>query len=467
MPKMQESSRFYYLVEGRWLNHQDDLAGNKVIVLPKPFARPRGLKLGDEITFTFRPLTDTYFGLIRDGVDSLNWRSYPTYQDTFKIVGLYNDTNNWAFSAYIPASSLRLGFASVTQNQFRYEEYNFVLDSSRQEAEFIQEFKDPLQALGIRLNFLPNNGPAYWAAVDPIQRSSSADLLVFGLLMVVALILAVFLYVMARKRDYAILRALGVPKKQANRQLILPVLLLGELGILLGGFPAWNYALTQAKASLSSLPMPAGVSPSADLSPLFLAGLCAAIFLLLAMFSGLGVIFLAHKPVFELLQGETSQNKGKPKAKRNQRFQPARSFLIFQPGWHAGSPWKRTSGTCREPGRSRCGQKIHAFIFELVCVPSRAAFQAQVLPDPGRCAGLSARLGLGPANHGAQPPGSGAALRYHRGGSRHRAGRSFIIRRGYARWRHRLCLPEDHRQRLEQRLREKQCARGRYCLGQN
>src|SRR5450759_303934 len=90
MPQMQESSRFYYLTAGRWLNHQDDLAGNKAIVLPEPFANLRGFKLGDEIQFTFRPLTDTYAGLIRDGVDSLNWRSYPTYQDTFQIVGLIN-----------------------------------------------------------------------------------------------------------------------------------------------------------------------------------------------------------------------------------------------------------------------------------------------------------------------------------------------------------------------------------------
>ena len=34
--------------------------------------------------------------------------------------------------------------------------------------------------------------------------------------MVVALILAVFLYVMQRKRDYAILRALGVPGKASQ-----------------------------------------------------------------------------------------------------------------------------------------------------------------------------------------------------------------------------------------------------------
>ena len=318
MPKTQEASRTYYLTAGRWLNHQDDLARNKVIVVTDGFAKLRGFKLGDEITLTFRPLTDTFHGLIRDGVDSQNWRSYPTYQDTFKIVGLYDKTSIFAYFAYIPTSSLRPGFTSSTQKQFRYEDdYSFVLESSRDETAFIQAYKDPLQALGINLTFLANNGPAYWAAVDPIRRSLSADLLVYSLLLVVALTLAVFLYVTARKRDYAILRALGVPRKQANGQLIIPLLLLGGLGILLGGLPAWNYALTQAKASLSTLPLPAGVSPSADLSPFVLAGLCIAIFLLLALFSWLGVLILAHKPVYELLQGETSQNKAGQKRSRN------------------------------------------------------------------------------------------------------------------------------------------------------
>jgi len=310
MPQMQEASRIYYLTAGRWLNHQDDLDGNKAIVVPQEFADLRDLQLGDEIPLTFRPLTDTYYGLIRDGVDSLNWRSYPTYQDTFTIVGLYARTANSAVYAYIPTSSLRPGFTSTMQDQFIYEsDYNFVLDSSRHETQFIQENKVRLQELGISLTFLANNGQAYWDAVDPIRRSLSADLLVFGLLMAVALILAVFLYMMARKRDYAILRALGVPARQGNRQLILPLLLLGELGILIGGFSSWNYAIDQAKAALSTLPTPAGVSPSADLSPYILVGLCAAIFLLLAFLAWLGVFFLSSRPVYELLQGETSQNK--------------------------------------------------------------------------------------------------------------------------------------------------------------
>ena len=317
MPQMQETSRKYYLTAGRWLNHQDDRSGNKVIVVSQEFADLASLQLGDEITLTFRPLTDTYAGLIRDGVDTLNWRSYPTYQDKFTIVGLYASTNNFAMYAYIPTSSLRPGFTSTTQSQFNKEnEFSFVLNSSRNETRFIQENKAPLQALGINLTFLPNNGQAYWDAVDPIRRSLSADLLVFGLLMAVALILAVFLYVMARKRDYAILRALGVPARQANGQLVLPLLLLGGLGIITGGSSSWNYAISQAKDSLSSLPLPAGVSPSADLSLFILLGLCAVMFLLLALLTWLGVLLLSRKPVYELLQGETSQNTGAQKPVR-------------------------------------------------------------------------------------------------------------------------------------------------------
>ena len=48
--------------------------------------------------------------------------------------------------------------------------------------------------------------------------------------MVVTLILAIFIYVMQGKKDYAILRAMGVPKDQANSQLTLPLLLLALIG---------------------------------------------------------------------------------------------------------------------------------------------------------------------------------------------------------------------------------------------
>jgi hypothetical protein len=306
MPQMQETSRDYYLTQGRWLNHQDDLDRNKVIVVPSEFAEMRDLKLGDEIQLTFRPLKDAFVGYIRDGVDSLNWRSYRTYQDVFRIVGIIDRTRCCVYFAYIPSSSLQPGFTSATQNQFQFETgYSFVLDSSRNETQFLQTYKAPLQALGINMTFLPNNGSAYWAAVDPIRRSSSADILVYSMLLVLALILVVFLYMMTHRREFAILRALGVPAKKASVQLALPLLLLGGLGILGGGLASWNYGLHQAEATLSTLPTPAGATPSAHLSPFILAGLWGIVFLFLSAFSWLGVFTLSRRPVYELLQGQS------------------------------------------------------------------------------------------------------------------------------------------------------------------
>jgi hypothetical protein len=161
MPRTQEASRMYYLTEGRWLNHQDDLAGSRVIVVPENFVKFRGFKLGDEIQLTFRPLKDTYYGFIRDGVDESAWRSYPTYQETFRIVGIYNNTSVFAYLSFIPNSSLPQGFESAMEPQFRVGlGYSFVLDSSRNETQFIQEYKAPLEELDISLTFLENHGPA-------------------------------------------------------------------------------------------------------------------------------------------------------------------------------------------------------------------------------------------------------------------------------------------------------------------
>ena len=325
IPQMQESARVYYLLEGRWLNYQDNLEGNKVIVIPEELARLNKLQLGDELVFTFRPLTDTYFGRIRDGVDAENWRSYATYQDTFTIVGIYARTSGNVGNAYIPTNSLRPGFTSKMQDQFKYEiNYSFVLDSSDHQSEFVDMYKEPLLEMGIRLTMLENNGEAYWASVTPIRRSLSSDLLIFGVLMIVAFILAVFLYQMQHKREYAILRALGVPARQANKQFVIPLVVVGGIGIIAGGIPSWNYALDRAGETLSTLPTPGGVTPSASLNILTLVGLCVVAFLFLALSSWLGAISLSGKPVFELLRGNVAKQAKNPK--QDQSGQPGQSL---------------------------------------------------------------------------------------------------------------------------------------------
>ncbi|MDP3450654.1 MAG: hypothetical protein Q8R87_08740, partial [Anaerolineaceae bacterium] len=102
--------------------------------------------------------------------------------------------------------------------------------------------------------------------------------------------------------------ALGVPRKEANIQTILPLLLVSLIGILLGGLTSWKHALDKAKENLSSIPTPAGVTPSAELNTLVLVVLCLAIFLLLMVFAWLGVQLLSRKSVLDLLRGQSQRH---------------------------------------------------------------------------------------------------------------------------------------------------------------
>ncbi len=304
LPQMQASSHIFYLAAGRWLNHQDDLDGMRVIVIQREFAANQKLKVGDSISMTLRGLQDP-IGAYIQGKDRENWRSYPTYQETFEIVGLYDDwlglsTYNWA---YVPNTVLPAD--AVYPDDILYaDNYSFVLDSSQHQEAFVNQYKDALAQLGFSLNFVENNGATFWASVTPLRRSALEGLLVYSLVLLIALALAVFLYLGQRRKDYAILRALGVSKNRANRQVILPILLMGVAGVMAGGIPAWNYALEKSAESLSRLPTPAGVQPSATLDPLILSALGGGLLLLLASLAWAEVRILANSPVLELLGRE-------------------------------------------------------------------------------------------------------------------------------------------------------------------
>lgn len=108
-PLTQESIRWYYLTDGRWINHEDDLNANRVCVVHAEFAEMRGLSVGDKNTLNFRRLNN-FPAYITDGDDKENWQSFPTYEDTFEIVGLISQAKfqaTFEFNyMYIPVSTI-------------------------------------------------------------------------------------------------------------------------------------------------------------------------------------------------------------------------------------------------------------------------------------------------------------------------------------------------------------------------
>ena len=298
----QESSKNYYLVDGRWIDLDDDAGGNRVCVVNNLFAGARGLSLGDAIKLSFRNLDLHISGYIVDAADRAAWRGYPTYEEEFEIVGLFGsgsgiaNTAQYVNSVYIPDSTLPAQYAgSVTLTaSFKYA---FVLKSSKYREAFIAETKDALAELGFTARFLENGFDNFWESAMQIRWATALDAYAYGAASVLALALAAFLYLRLRRKDNAILRALGSPKGAAVRRMLAPAAAIGIAAVIAGGSLSWGGTLARASETLSSIPGPEGVAVSAELSGLWLAVLSAGLLAVFMLFVILGSVWMARRPV--------------------------------------------------------------------------------------------------------------------------------------------------------------------------
>ena len=344
MPNVQQVSKTYYLAEGRWLDRNDDRNTRKVCVVHQEFANFRGLSVGDTITLTLRNLEpanlgeEGCYGYILDGEKWENWRDFSTQTETFEIVGLYGMiSRNYGGELtchntvmYIPDSCMPEGFGADPETMVW--DYSFVLKSSQDEAAFLGENREALEELGYSVSFVENHSENFWASVTPMRQSATFSAVVFAGVLLLGLVLAAFLYLLLRRRDFAILRAMGVPNGPAARGLLGPVALLGLLGIAAGSIPAWGYAMRKTAETLATISGPEGVEVSVELSRLYLVGICACVWALLVAFVAIGAGRLSRRPALELLQGAAGGRKKRKKTSQKPRQLEEKPGKVSQPG---------------------------------------------------------------------------------------------------------------------------------------
>ena len=318
MPDMQQVTRLYYLTEGRWLTREDDLEVRRVCVVHNDFAKLRGLSVGSTITLTLRDLKEpSYYGYIAGTEADGSFKQAPTTEVTFEIVGLYRlqmgrlQPTSRSLELFIPDSCMPEEYY-IDDTEFLYSDlYSFVLNSTLEEDAFLSEVGPELEKLGMRVTFVENNGQEFWASVLPLRQSAAVNAVLFGVVLVLALALSVFIYLRQRRRELAILRALGMPRGKALRGLLSPLLLIGGMGILAGGLLSWEDTLEKASQTLASVQGLEGAQASASLSPLWLMGACLFVFLLLVLLALIGARYVARRPVLALLQNATASGTKK------------------------------------------------------------------------------------------------------------------------------------------------------------
>jgi len=361
IPAMQPGHNMIRLAQGRWLNREDYVEANPVAVIQEDFALWRGIEIGDTIYInvpneqyglnvqglTFG--TGTPFDRVRvDDILFVGKHDAPYHELALEVVGLYQIDSlftradmivhtyetNMLTLVYMPDSVLpeNLIFHDIhvlPQSQRSLREffgfhlehieitdfllhswYSFVLNDPMDEPLFLSENRDALAALGFDVIFIQHGAQIFWDSAQPILQASAINAIVFSIVLILVMALVVFLFLRQRRKEYAILRALGDPAGRASGQLLVSMALIGIPAIIIGGVAGWFFALNRVASvqnPFGQLVTHFGFSINITIPVFWLLIIIAAMLIVMLIMTIIGISQISKRPVLELLQGTVTR----------------------------------------------------------------------------------------------------------------------------------------------------------------
>ncbi len=279
------------LMDGRYITPED--AGQPVCVVSAAYLKNNGLAVGDKITLALGDkLYEQYAPL--GAVASTKGRYPDSFtEQEFTIIGSYHDLNDgkhisrdyyWCYSdntVFVPTSFLP-DAVDISDHGFKPAEMSFVVEDAENIVPFIEECIPKLDAMGINYEFEDGGWPAISEQLKQAEELALSKLFIFTAAAVFAILIAVWLFIGRKKKDYATLRALGMKKGGAAASLLVPLTILGTVAVIIGG-----------TASITS-------SVNANITMMMLGAL--AFLVLLIVCAGIGVFIISRKSILALLQ---------------------------------------------------------------------------------------------------------------------------------------------------------------------
>lgn len=238
------------MYEGRTLTPEDTERGNKVCVINQEMAEAYGLSVGDKLNLRLgTEFFEQYKGLgaIAGTKSRFSEAGTPV---NLEIVGIYADLEassvqalkpNWNYSintVFVPSSLLP---AEVPEeHMYSPSEVSFVVKSWNMDA-FLEETAPRIEAMGITLDFNDGGWLAIKSAFDEAEKLAAVRISILAAAALVATGFSVYLFVSRRKKEYAIMRALGTAKAAAARTIAVPFMGLSVLSVVLGSTVGYIY----------------------------------------------------------------------------------------------------------------------------------------------------------------------------------------------------------------------------------
>ena len=307
--------------QGRLLTKEDSEEHNPVCVIPEAMAKECGLEVGDTLHLRLgdKLLEQNFgFGAVAYSPQRLaeNWA-----EETFTIVGTYlendpyrmaQENRVWVYgenAVFVPLSFLP-ETADTANHESKPSEVTFVIRDADSIIPFRDEVLPGLLEKGYILSFFDGGWPAVREQLTQAGSLSLIKLSAFAVSSVLVMLLTVYLYILRKKKEYAVMRALGCPARQARGALLFPLFVLAFPAVLLGSIGAVIYTRQAAEANAAEFAA-MGLTMDSSIPVLILAaGFCGSLLLLLIL-AFLALVRVAKKPPLELLQGGSSRNAAK------------------------------------------------------------------------------------------------------------------------------------------------------------
>ena len=261
-------------VDGRLLTPEDSKSNSQVCVVSREFADAYGLAVGDVVTMNLgAKLFEQYKSLGAVAVYPERYEP-PVEAANLEIVGIYADTDgatgqarepNWSYSintVFVPKSLLLADETQLAAKMLTPAEYSFMVGDVWKIPAFIDRAAPLIESMGLSLIFFDDGWSDIASGFIETRQASIIKIVVFAAAVVVATWFAVYLFIGRKKKEYAIMRALGATRKTAGRALVLPLMVLAAVSIFAGVATARAYTARTVTRSydLSMLEAPVNAS---------------------------------------------------------------------------------------------------------------------------------------------------------------------------------------------------------------
>ena len=301
---------------GRAISPEDSADEARVCVISKEFARTYRVGVGDKITMKLGvKLFEQYNGL--GALALINPRYMPSGDEVeLEIIGVYTDTDewskrkmepNWCYSintVFVPKSLLNVDSGELAGNMYTPAEFSFKVADAWDIPAYINEVAPMLDGMGLRLMLSESGWLEIADSFRQASRLSGIKIAVFSAAVVIATAFAVYLFIGRKKKDYAVMRALGKTSRASALTLLIPLASVTAVSVVAGCGAAWRYTVASIEhnnlfASLEgyavNTSIPAGVILGCIFGELILTLLLAV--LLLARMGALPPLTLLHENV--------------------------------------------------------------------------------------------------------------------------------------------------------------------------